>query len=140
MRLKELQIAIIATLKAEAGLTGLLAIDPVDDIGSAVYDHVPENTEFPYVTVGEPSGVEHDADDILGWTGQIVVHSWSRFRGFEEITAIMRQTDNALHRAEPAVTDARIVTLHRESVDSVLDQDGLTRHGIHAFRVILEEL
>lgn len=140
MRLKELQIAIITTLKAEAGLTALLATNPVDNISPAVYNHAPQDTGFPYVIVGEPDGAEHDADDIQGWTGQVVVHSWSRFRGFEEIMDIMRETDNALHRIEPVVTDARIVTLHRESVDSVLDPDGLTRHGIHAFRVILEEL
>lgn len=140
MRLEELQIAIITTLKAEAGLTALLSTDPIDGVSPAIYDHVDQDSGFPYITVGEPDGVEHDADDIQGWTGQVIVHSWSRERGFGEVRQIMRQTDAALHREVPVVTNARIVTLHRESADSVLDQDGMTRHGIHTFRVILEEL
>ena len=140
MRLEELRIAIIATLKAYGGLTTLLAVDPIDGTSPAVFDHVTQDSGFPYVVVGEPNGTEHDADDIQGWTGEVVIHSYSRERGFASVEAIMRQTDDALHRVVPVVTDARVVTLHRESVDSVLDPDGLTRHGIHAFRVILEEL
>lgn len=140
MRLKELRIAIIATLKAYGGLTALLAVDPIDGTSPAVYDHATQDSAFPYLVVGEPNGVEHDADDIQGWTGVVIIHSYVRERGFAEVEDIMRQTDDALHRVVPSVTDARVVTLHRESADSILDPDGLTRHGIHAFRVILEEL
>lgn len=139
MRLTELHTAIFTTLNAHVGLTALLATDPVGG-GPAVFDHATQDSEFPYLVVGEPNGTEHDADDIQGWTGEIVIHSYCRERGFQEVMDIWRQTDDALHRQTPTVTDARIVTLHRESADSVLDADGLTRHGIHTFRVILDEL
>lgn len=138
MRLFELRVAIVTTLKAHAGLSALLATDPLGS-GVAVYDHVPQDATFPYVVVGEPIGVEHDADDIQGWDGEVTIHSWSRFRGFEEVEKIQRQVDSALHRTVPAVVDARIVTLHRTTVDGFVDEDGLTRHGIQSFRVILEE-
>jgi len=140
MRLKELQEAIFTTLKAHVGLTALLALDPVDGVSPAIFDHATQDSTFPYIVVGEPNGTEHDADDIQGWDGQINIHSYSQERGFSEIMDIWRQTDDALHRETPTVTDARIVTLHRESADTILDPDGLTRQGIHTFRVILEEL
>lgn len=139
MRLKELREGIITTLKGYAGLTALLSTDPVDS-SPAVYDHVDQVSTFPYVVVGEPVGSQHDADDCQGWEGEVVLHIWSEFRGFEEVVNIGRQLTDALHRAEPTITDARIVTLHRESFGSVLDPDGLRRHGIYGFRVILEEL
>lgn len=139
MRNLELRIALVAALKAHAGLSALLATDPVDD-SPAVFDHVPQDATFPYVVVGEPVGTDHDTDDTLGWDAEVTIHQWSRFRGFEEVEAIQRQTDEAINRAEPVVVDARIVTLHRVSVDGVLDDDGLTRHGIHRFRAIIDEL
>ncbi|MEE8543242.1 MAG: DUF3168 domain-containing protein [Gammaproteobacteria bacterium] len=138
MRNLELRIAVVAALKASAPLAALLAVDPVDGT-PAVFDHVPQNALFPYEVVGEPNGVDHDTDDSLGWDAELVIHQFSRFRGFEEVERIQRENDDALNRTEPVLVDGRIVTLHRVSVDGVLDPDGLTRHGIHRFRAILEE-
>lgn len=138
MRDYELRVAIVAALKAHAGLAALLSTDPVD--GSvAVYDHAPQDATFPYLVIDPPSGTDHDTDNTLGWDGELTINSWSRFRGFEEIGQIQRQTDEALNRTEPTVVDGTIVTLHRVNSDSVLDDDGLTRHGIQRFRVIIEE-
>lgn len=139
MRAKELRIALVATLKAHAGLSALLSTDP-RDASPAVYDHVIQDATFPYVVVGDPEGTEHDADDIQGFDFEVEIHQFSRFRGFEEVEDIQRQVDDALHRAEPTVTDGRITTMHRLQTRAILDPDGLTRHGIHSFRVILEEL
>lgn len=139
MRNLELREAIIALLKGHAGLAALLSIDPVDG-STAVYDHVPQDATFPYEVVGDPTGVDHDTDTTLGWDAEVTIHQYSRFRGFEEVERIQRQNDEALNRAVPVVVDARIVTLHRVSVDGVLDPDGLTRHGIHRFRAIVQEL
>ncbi len=139
MRNFELRVAIVTALKAYAPLAALLAADPLDAT-PAVFDHVPQDAAFPYEVVGEPNGVDHDTDDSLGWDAELTIHQFSRFRGFEEVERIQRENDDALNRAEPILTDGRIVTLHRVSVDGVLDPDGLTRHGIHRFRAIIEEL
>ena len=139
MRNVELRIAIVAALKAYAPLAALLAADPLDATAAAVFDHVPQDATFPYEVVGEANGVDHDTDDTNGWDAEVVIHVFSRFRGNEEVERIQRETDDALNRAEPAIVDARIVTLHRVSVNDVLDDDGLTRHGIHRFRAIIEE-
>jgi hypothetical protein len=139
MRNFELRVAIIAALKAYAPLTALLSSDPLDGT-SAVYSHVPQNATFPYEVVGVADGVDHDTDDTNGWDAEVTLHQFSRFRGDDEVEMIQRENDDALHRAEPAIADGRIVTLHRVRVDNpVLDDDGLTRHGIHRFQAIIEE-
>ncbi len=138
MRNLELRVAIVTALKASVPLAALLAADPLDAT-PAVFDHVPQDALFPYEVIGEPNGVDHDTDDSLGWDAELTIHQFSRFRGFEEVERIQRENDDAINRAEPVLVDGRIVTLHRVSVDSVLDPDGLTRHGIHRFRAILEE-
>lgn len=138
MRNLEFREAIFAALKAHAPLVALLALDPIDGT-AAIYDHAPQDGPFPYLVVEIPDGEEHDTDDTLGWDTDLVVHSWSRFRGQEEVERIQRVTDDAINRAEPAIVDARIVTLHRIEAREFLDADGLTRHGVHRFRVIIEE-
>ncbi len=138
MRNFELRVAIVTALKAHAPLTALLAADPLDGT-SSIFDHAPQDAAFPFEVVGEANGVDHDTDDSLGWDAELTIHQFSRFRGFEEVEKIQRENDNALNRKDPVLVDGRIVTLHRVSVDGVLDDDGLTRHGIHRFRAILEE-
>lgn len=139
MRNWELRDAVVDVLKAHVGLTALLAEDPRFAGVAAVYDHVPQSAEFPYVTIGTVSGDEHDADDISGQDLEVTVNAFSRYRGLKEIEQIGRQVDDALHRTTPTVTNAKVVTFHRETSEAVLDPDGLTRHGIQRYRVILEE-
>lgn len=138
MRNLELRVAVFAALKAYAPLVALLAEDPLDAT-AAVYDHVPQDTAFPYLVVENPVGRDHDTDTTLGWDADLTIHAWSRFRGQEEVEALQRETDDALNRTEPTIVDARIVTLHRIEHREILDEDGLTRHGIHRFRAIIEE-
>lgn len=140
MRTYELRQALVAALKNDAANAALLSTDPQDGT-PAVYDHVPQNATFPYQSIGPIVGDEEDTDDALGaWSLEVQVDTWSRFRGMDEVERIHRTTDDALHRADLTVTDAKVVTIHREDVDAVLDDDGLTRHGILRFRVILEEV
>lgn len=138
MRNLELRQALYAALRAYAPLVALLADDPLG--GAAIYDHTPQDAEFPYLVIGGPDGVEHDTDSSLGWDAEVSIHSFARYRGYETVEAIQRETDDAINRTEPSVTDGRIVTLHRTECRSILDDDGLTRHGIHRFRAIIEEL
>ena len=126
----ELQLAIFARLNAFAALTAL-----VDDI----YDHVPQEALFPYLRIGEFTGIPFDTHSDQGGDNTITIHSWSRHRGFMEIKQIQRETYNALHRFALVVTGFDTIDCVYESADTFLDDDGLTRHGVQRFRVILDE-
>lgn len=126
------QAAILARLSGYA---------PLSDV--AITDHViqPADTgaqSFPYVVIGEDSFSEWDTDNSLGADGEIVLHTWSRERGRKQVKTIQGYLYSALHHFDLSVTGYALVTLDFVSSESFLDPDGLTRHGVSRFRVLVD--
>lgn len=136
----ELQKAIFTRLKNYTDLTDLLAGDPRFSGVPAVYDHVPQDTPFPYVVVGDDISIDFDTDDTAGSDSEVSIHVWSQFRGRSEVKKIQREIYNALHRHDLSVDGTvTTVTVEAQEARSFLEDDGLTRHGVMDFRVLLQE-
>lgn len=105
---------------------------------TGVFDAVPQGQAFPYVTLGEDNHNEWDTVTSLGSDASITVHTWSRERGRKETKAIQGEIYDALHRAEMTHPGYRIVSIDWEGSQSFMDADGLTRHGVQTFRILLE--
>ena len=131
-----IQDAIYNRLSGFAGLSALV---------QGVYDYLPQeladvDSEFPYVVTGELSGEPWDTDDVLGGEYRILVHTFSRYRGKREPALIMRQVYLALHRYELPVTGYNLVTCEWDQLSTLMtDPDGLTRHGVQRFRILVDE-
>ena len=110
------------------------------DIATPVYDDVPQQADFPYVTIGEDSFTAWDTDSELGATSVLTVHTWSRTRGKKETKAIQGDIYDSLHRATLISAGYNFVTIDLISSESFLDADGLTRHGVQTFNAIIERL
>ncbi|KKN71037.1 hypothetical protein LCGC14_0424540 [marine sediment metagenome] len=146
----ELQTAILTRLSGFTDLTDLLATD-ADGTGPAIYDHVPQevsdddgtgstpNPFFPYIRIGEYTAIPFDTHSSSGSDNTITIHSWSRYRGMLEIKQIQRQTYLALHRFNLVVAGVDMIDSQWDSADVFLDDDGLTRHGVQRFRILLDE-
>lgn len=132
MRGWELQQAVYAALTGSASLMALAT--------GGVHDHVPQGTGFPYVVVGDELSNPADTDDILGAEHMISVHTWSRYAGMGEARQIMQEVYTALHRSRLVVEGAAFVDCLIDSSQVFLDEDGLTRHGVQRFRVLLFEV
>lgn len=124
------QGAVIEALKADAALTAMV---------TGIYDNVPQGTEFPYVTIGEDSHAEWDTNTTLGSDASIVVHTWSRDRGRAETKRIQGAIYDVLHRANLTRAGFRFDSCDFVTSQSFLDSDGLTRHGVSTFRILLEK-
>lgn len=127
------QAALVAALKAFAPLTALLS----DGAGS-VYDHVPEDAGFPFLSVGESVARPFDDKSAGGMDQQVAIHSWSRQRGLKEVKTIMAAVVEALDRQELSLAGHSLIDISFQFSDSLLDPDGLTRHGIQRFRVVTQ--
>ena len=117
-------------------LTGFAALMALAD---SVYDHVPQEANFPYVVIGDDAYAPLDTHDTIGSDSTATVHTWSRYRGLKETKQIQREIYNALHRHSLSVTGADTTDCQFIFGDIFLDQDGLTRHGVQQFRVMLDE-
>ena len=107
--------------------------------GYTVYDDVPEDAEFPYIVVGDGSSIPFDTKDTNGSEASVVVHSWSRFDGREEVKQIMGEIYDLLHEAEFGVQGHDTILCLVEFQETFLEPDGRTRHGIQRFNLIITE-
>lgn len=110
----------------EAIYDALAALSPSID----VYDHVPADASFPFVSIDAQEVVQ---DDYVGERMDIrfvYLSVWSEQTGKKEVQSLLAQMDTALHRQKLSLPgSARIVVIEviRKRVD--LDADGLTFMG-----------
>jgi hypothetical protein len=109
-------------------------------IVEGVYDDVPQDTEYPYVVIGEETTINNGSKTLDGQEYTITIHVWSRYRGFKETKQIMERIYTLLHNYALAVTGASLVNLRQEFTSTLMDADGLTRHGIIRFRAAIFDL
>jgi|SRR5690606_17449793 len=107
---------------------------------SGVFDSVPDATGYPYITIGEAIHNEWDTDNTIGHQVSVTVHTWSRARGRAQTKAIQGEIYNALHRAHLTHPDYRFVGTDFEDSQTMMDADGLTRHGIQTFRIYIDKI
>lgn len=123
-----IQEAIFARLSGYAPLAGR--------VGGRIYDAVPQDTEFPYVAIGEDDSTAYDDDVNLGADTDLTLHVWSRYEGRKEAKEILQLIYDALNRYPLVVAGAHTVLLDAEYQNTLLDPDGLTRHGVVRFRLL----
>lgn len=142
-----LQAAIFSALDGSSTLASALA-DHVDATlagKKGIYDHqlqvsnTGNDDRFPYISLGDDQYSAWDTDSDNGTDAEISIHCWSRYRGFKEILSIQGIIYSILHRSSLSVTGNNFVMM--DWIDDVkfIDSDGLTRHGISRYRVLMEE-
>jgi len=102
-----------------------------------VFDNVPDNQPKPYVVVGDDTVIEWDTDNNAGFEATITLHVWSDYPGKAEVKTIQGEIYDLLHRAEFSVIGYNLINCSFEFGDTFLDVNGVTRHGVQRFRLIL---
>ena len=124
----ELQKTIYTALNSDATLSAMI---------TGVYDDVPEGSTYPYVVIGEQTAVNFGSKTLDGLEYTLTVHVWSQYRGRKEAKEIMERIYNILHESNLSVTGANLVNLRQEFETTLVDSDGITRHGIMRFRAVV---
>ena len=119
----------------------LAATDEIKDLlgdPPRLYDAVPEDTVFPYLTLGEarrravdgaPGAEEHD----------LRLHAWSRYYGRREAREILAAVHAALQDAALDLgPDYRLVSLRYRFGDIFEQPDNQTFHSAMRFRAVTE--
>lgn len=104
-----------------------------------IYDEVPNSVRPPYVVIGDSVLEPFDTDDVVGTDALVELHTWSTYRGRLEVKQMQDAIYDALHRHNLSITDAHTVMVEWEYSETELDPDGITRHGVQRFRVVLED-
>lgn len=106
-------------------------------ITTKVFDDVPEGTSYPYVIIGEETATNFGTKDKDANEHTLTIHVWSQYRGRKEIKNIMSQIYTILHNTDITVSGASLVNIRHEFEQTLLEADGITRHGVMRFRVVI---
>ncbi len=105
---------------------------------TGVFDDVPENTAYPYIKIGEETSTNIATKTLDANEHTITIHVWSQYRGgFRDVKVIMQQIFTELHNSDITVSGASLVNIRHEFETVLLEQDGITRHGVMRFRVVV---
>ncbi|GGV13577.1 DUF3168 domain-containing protein [Streptomyces spectabilis] len=126
-----LQTAVYAKLTGHVPLMALV---------SGVYDEVPEQAAHPYVSLGSITESVDDAHNQRGLEAAVVLHVWSKYRGFREAAAILAALDAALDRQPLTVSGYRDVSIAHDQHQQLRDPDPQIRHINVSYRVWLTKI
>ncbi len=135
----EIQTAIYTALKASVELSAIIVdvYDNVPQIGSAA-----DNSEFPYVVIGEDSFVDDSTNTTTGFDGNIQIRSFSRSGGGKkQLKSIESAIYTALNRVDLVVSNGLFIALtYVNSPPYFQDPDGKTQTAITNFRILVDNL
>ena len=114
--------------------------EQVATLGYPTYDHVPQDSAFPYIVIGDDTSVPFDTDNSVGTETTCTIHVWSRHLGRKQVKQIFGELYALLNRAEFPIIGGALVECQAEFEESFLDSDGLTRHGVMRFRLVVESV
>lgn len=132
----ELQIAIVTALKASADLKTLLG-DPI-----RLYQDVPDDAAFPYITIGPGQTLPDLAECIDGSEVFPAIHIWSRANGWSEAKKIAATIWAVLGVATFTMTQNRCLLFERDGLGDQQGEmvDGITKHIISHYRALCEPI
>lgn len=126
----DLQEAIVAALKAAAPVAAL--------VGQRIFDQVPANTPFPYITYGADDVIQDDADCITAYEVSVQIDVWSRVKGQPEMKRIAEAVRETLHDADLTLDNHALVLIEHERTRYLDDPDGQTKHGALTFKALVD--
>ncbi len=127
----EVQGLIVTTLKADPAVASAV-ID-------RVFDTVPKDADFPYISLGPVDSTTVDAECITGFEIYIQIDIWSQAVGMPECKRIMDLVRRALHDADLSLTDNALVSIEHSQSRAMRDPDGITNHGVCEFVAVVEQ-
>ena len=120
--------SVYSTLNAVSGLTGI------------VKESLNDDADFPKVWIEDAGANDWSNKDDDGLEASINLHVGSRYRGTKELRLLMDKCHGALHNATLTPATGQCVLSQFQRHDIVTDQDGITRHGIMRFTLLISEV
>ncbi len=126
-----LQKSVFEAVVGDVTVTALLG-------GPKVYDDVPREADFPYVTFGQSVVRDWSTGTDEGLEHLVSLHVWSRANGRREVQEILEVLHSVLHGQALSVNGHRLINFRHEFSDARREPDGETYHGIIRFRAVTE--
>lgn len=129
----EAQKAIYTQLTGDATLMAMI---------EGVFDHVPDNQEFPFLTLQIKPWNDRGNETWEGLSATITIHTWYRRPGTGdlEVQKIQKRIDDLLHEVHICIDGWNIISFRRSTIDILTDPDNVTLHGVQVFNLMIGEV
>ena len=126
----DVQTILYSTLNGDSTLDGIVG-------NNKIFDNVPQDTAYPYVVIGNISVVNRGTKTLDGNEYSVDIDVWSEYRGKKEISDAMERIYELLHDTSYSVSGADMVVSQVRSTITLVENDGITRHGVLTLSVIV---
>lgn len=106
-----------------------------------VFDDMPKQEPYPYVTMGEMTGRDWSDKFEPGQEVYSTIHIWSQYAGRKEAADMGDGILQALSKSPlDLAPNFRAVLDELDMNELIIDIDGKTRHGILRMKYLIEEV
>lgn len=129
-----------ASLELQAGIIATLGATIPNAFGAVapVFDYVKQDQVAPYVTISDTTMSDYSSDGSTGFNALVTIHTWSDYRGDAECKYLQGQIYDLLQRADVPVVGFNVLGCDFVADNGVsLDPNGITKHGVQQFRVLM---
>jgi hypothetical protein len=104
--------------------------------GGRIFDRVPKDASFPYITIGDEQRIDdaNSCDD--GWEVYPDIHIWSRAVGRVEAKRLVADAEARI-KAIAGIAGFTLISVSIETSRVFMDPDGLTAHGVVTAKFII---
>lgn len=125
-----LQTAVFEQLDGDATLGALI---------TGVFDHVPQGTAYPYVTIGDASSEDWSTATSVGAQTRFAIQVFGRSGGRKAMLTIMERIYALLHGESLSLSGHHCIHCRHESSRMEQQADGLTYVGEMQFHLLSEQ-
>ena len=126
----DLQTILYSTLNGDSTLDGIVG-------NNRIFDNVPQDTDYPYVVIGNINVINRGTKTLDGNEYNVDIDVWSTYRGKKEISEAMERIYELLHDTTYTVSGANMVISQVRNTITLVENDGITRHGVLTLSVIV---
>ena len=126
----DLQTILFSTLNGDSTLDGIVG-------NNKIFDNVPQDTAYPYVVIGNINAINRGTKSLDGNEYIVDIDVWSTYRGKKEISDTMERIYELLHEASYSVSGADMVVSQVTNTITLVENNGITRHGVLSLSVIV---
>lgn len=129
-----------ALLEIQEAIYGLLSANLST---AGVYDFVPEDAPYPFVTIGEATEIPRNTHDNFGREVTVTIHVWTKgMLGFSATLSIANEIQQLLDHQQNdfSLENHRVIAVRLDQVLTLRDPDPSIRHVPMRFRIVTEQL
>ncbi len=120
----DLQSAVYSLLSGDSSLDTLIG-------DGRIYDSVaPQDSAYPYVVIGMETVSDAGTNTLDGNIYNLNIEVWSQYRGQKQIKEVMERIYNLVNNVSISVSGADSVMSYVNNTTTMVEVDGITRHGI----------